>query len=77
MKRIMILMIVTMVASSIGCNSAWPRRWFFRGDACNNCATYETTPTFSGYQPGIVVPSNADVFGPNFPALPGPAATNE
>lgn len=74
MKKIMILTIVTVAASSIGCCQAWPRMSWFRGDACSDCATYETTPNYSGfdaYNNGVVVPNS------NLPPLPGPAATNE
>jgi hypothetical protein len=70
MKKIMILMVVTLAASSIGCNSSWPRRWCFRGDACKACATYETTTNYSGYPGGAVL-------GSNLMELPGPAATVE
>ncbi|HJN10733.1 MAG: hypothetical protein QGG09_11315 [Pirellulaceae bacterium] len=77
MKKTMILMIVTVAATSIGCNGAWPRRWCFRGDPCNDCATYETAPNYGGYDAGVVIPNNAGVIVPNLPALPGPAPTNE
>ena len=70
MKKIMILMVVTLAASSIGCNRSWPRRWCFRGDACKSCATYETTTNYSGYPGGTVL-------GSNLMELPGPAVTDE
>jgi len=77
MKKIMILTIVTLAASSVGCCQGWPRMSWFRGDACNDCATYETTPNYSGFNSGAVNGYNAGVVIPNLPALPGPAATNE
>ena len=73
MKNIIILTVVAMAASSIGCCGG-PRMSWFRGDACSDCATYETAPgipttqTLNGYAPGVVIPS--------LPELPGPAPTN-
>lgn len=69
MKKMMILMIVTVAAASVGCNGAWPRRWCFRGDACSNCATYETV-TNTGYPMGTGLGANLSDF-------PGPADINE
>ncbi len=69
MKKMMILMIVTMAIASVGCNGAFPRRWCFRGDACSSCATYETTTTQTGYPAGAF-------FGANLMDLPGPAGND-
>lgn len=73
MKKIMILTVVTLAACSAGCSQCGPRTSWFRGDACNDCGTYATTPNYSGYSSGVV----NGVAIPNLPALPGPAATNE
>lgn len=78
MKKIMILTVVAVAASSIGCCRGGPRTSWFRGDACNDCATYETTPNYSGYNANISgAPEayNSGVVVPNLP-LPGPS-TNE
>lgn len=72
MKNLMILAVVAVTASSMGCCQGLPRMSWFRGDACNDCATYETTPNYSGYNA-----YDAGVVVPNLPAMPGPAATNE
>jgi len=76
MNKIMILMVVTVAASSLGCCQGWSRPSWFRGDACNDCATYETTPNYSGYGAANPEAFNSGVVVPNLP-LPGPSTTNE
>ena len=78
MKKIMILAVVVVAASSIGCGRCGPRTSWFRGDACSDCGTYETTPNYSGYN----AYNGNDVVVPNLPALPtttlpGPAPINQ
>ena len=77
MKKIMILTVVTVAASSIGCCQGLPRMSWFRGDACSDCETYETTPNYSGYNSDVVNGYGNGVVVPNLPAMPGPAAANE
>ena len=93
MKKIMILTVVTMIVSSIGCCQARPRMSWFRGDACNECAANDATPNYGEYSSGVVNGYNNGVVNgynnggvngynngvviPNLPALPGPAAPNE
>ena len=68
MKKTMIFTILAALAVSLaGCSSAWPRCWWYRGDACEVSPTYDYCPTGSGQ---MIVPqaSMPEV-------LPGPANT--
>ncbi len=76
MKKIMFLAIVTVAAVSSGCSQCGPRTSWFRGDACSECATYKTTPSYDGYTSGVVNGYSSGVSVPELPALPGPAPTN-
>jgi hypothetical protein len=65
MKRLVVIaMLVTLGSSIAGCSQTWPRCWWFRGDPCNVCPTYESMPAMIG--PEYVTPA------PAAEVLPGP-----
>lgn len=68
MKRLLMLVAVTIVlASQVGCNSGWPR-WLCRGDNCGSYggmygSSYDSSPVVGGT---LVAPSGT------VNELPGP-----
>jgi hypothetical protein len=68
MKKWMMLSIVAAVTVSlVGCQGAWPRCWWYQGDACDTCPTYQSYPAMTE---GWVAPST---IAPE--VMPGPATT--
>ncbi len=76
MKKFLFLAIVAVVAAATGCSQCGPRTSWFRGDACTDCATYSSAPSFEGYSSGIVNGYSSGAAIPELPTLPGPAPAN-
>lgn len=69
MKRLMILTVLTLGPVLLaGCNSAWPRCSWFRGDECTPYPTYQGMPMISE---GVYMAPSTGV--PEI--LPGPASS--
>ena len=69
MKRLVLLAMLAALGLSVaGCSHNWLRQCWYRGDPCNVCPTYESTPAVMGQE--YMTP------GPAAEVLPGPVQSD-